>query len=113
MDSSGIWWSFLAGLVAALILMVGHYVIPHLRRGQRLHNVWLYIYGTVTMEGCYAAWLLLVQPGCTAALAGLGIITVMAGGADIVAHVLDALIPWPQADIAELGARREQNCQGC
>jgi hypothetical protein len=109
MDNSGIWWSFLAGLVAALILVVGHYVIPHLRRGQRLHNVWLYMYGTLTIEGCYTAWLLLVQPGCTAALGGLGIITVMAGGANIVAHVLDALIPWPKGDLAELEARRGED----
>lgn len=95
MDNSGIWWSVLAGFVAGLILMIGHYLIPHLRRGRKLHNVYLYIYGTTTINGCYTAWLLLVQPALLPALAGLWIVTVLAGGANIVAHVLDALVPWP------------------
>jgi hypothetical protein len=109
MDYHGVWWSLLAGVVAALVLMVGHYLLPHLRRGRKLHNVYLYIYGTTTINVCYTLWLVLAQPGSAAALAGLWVITVMAGGGNILCHVLDRLIPWPKVDLAELESRRGQD----
>ncbi len=111
MENNGTTWilgALLAGFVAALVLVVGHYMIRHLRRGRRVHVLWLYVYGTTTVNGCYSAWLLLVRPALLPALAGLWIVTVLAGGADMLSHLLDRLIPWPQSDQAELEARRAQ-----
>ena len=110
MDNPGLSWilgALLAGFVAGLVLAVGHYAIDRARRSRPIHRVAAYVYGTLTLNGAYSAWLLLAWPATIYAVAGLWIITVVAGAADVACYALDAWVR-AQADRAELEEHRAQ-----
>jgi hypothetical protein len=108
MENDGTMWilgALLAGFAAGLILAVGHYAIDRVRRGRPMHRVAAYVYGVLTLNGTYTAWLLLARPTTLYALAGLWLITLLAGAADVACYALDTWVQ-AQADRAELEARR-------
>ncbi|HET20331.1 MAG TPA: hypothetical protein ENO16_06965 [Chromatiales bacterium] len=110
MDNNGMTWilsALLAGVVAGLILAVGHYAIDKARRGRPMPRVAAYVYGVLTLNGAYSVWLALARPVLLYAILGLWLITVLAGAADVACYGLDTWVQ-AQTDHAELEERRAQ-----
>lgn len=108
-ENQGILWllgAVLTGIIAGLSMAVLHYAIDRARGGDPMPRIWAYITGVLILHLSYSAWLLWSAPPLGYALAGLWIIAVLAGAADIACYALDAWVE-KRVDRAELEARRE------